>query len=57
MLYFKNTIFVAHKIFIEMRIAVVGATGLVGQEIIRVMEERAIEFTELYLVASPKSVG
>lgn len=40
-----------------MRIAVVGATGLVGQEILRVMEERAIEFTELYLVASPKSVG
>lgn len=40
-----------------MRIAVVGATGLVGQEILRVMEERAIEFTDLYLVASPKSVG
>jgi aspartate-semialdehyde dehydrogenase len=57
MLYFKNTTFVAYKFFFEMRIAVVGATGLVGQEILCVMEERAIEFTELYLVASPKSVG
>ncbi|MFM7851639.1 MAG: aspartate-semialdehyde dehydrogenase, partial [Flammeovirgaceae bacterium] len=40
-----------------MRIAVVGATGLVGQEILRVMEERAIEFSDLFLVASQKSVG
>lgn len=40
-----------------MKIAVVGATGLVGQEILRVMEERAIEFSELFLVASQKSVG
>ncbi len=40
-----------------MRLAVVGATGLVGQEILRVLEERQVEFDELYLVASPKSVG
>ncbi len=40
-----------------MRLAVVGATGLVGQEILRVLEERHVEFDELYLVASAKSVG
>lgn len=40
-----------------MRLAVVGATGLVGQEILRVLEERQVEFDELYLVASAKSVG
>jgi aspartate-semialdehyde dehydrogenase len=40
-----------------MKLAVVGATGLVGQEILRVLEERNFEFDELYLVASAKSVG
>lgn len=40
-----------------MRLAVVGATGLVGQEILKVLEERNVEFDELYLVASAKSVG
>jgi aspartate-semialdehyde dehydrogenase len=40
-----------------MKLAVVGATGLVGQEILKVLEERSFKFDELYLVASPKSVG
>jgi len=40
-----------------MKLAVVGATGLVGQEILQVMEERSFPFDELYLVASAKSVG
>ncbi len=40
-----------------MKLAVVGATGLVGQEILKVLEERNFPFDELYLVASPKSVG
>jgi len=40
-----------------MKLAVVGATGLVGQEILKVLEERHVEFDELYLVASAKSVG
>lgn len=40
-----------------MKLAVVGATGLVGQEILKVLEERNFEFEELYLVASAKSVG
>ncbi|MCU0436850.1 MAG: aspartate-semialdehyde dehydrogenase [Raineya sp.] len=40
-----------------MRIAVVGATGLVGTEILKVLEERNFPFTELYLVASENSKG
>ncbi|HEX5167916.1 MAG TPA: aspartate-semialdehyde dehydrogenase, partial [Cyclobacteriaceae bacterium] len=40
-----------------MKLAVVGATGLVGQEILKVLEERNFPFEELYLVASAKSVG
>ncbi|MBX2913967.1 MAG: aspartate-semialdehyde dehydrogenase [Cyclobacteriaceae bacterium] len=40
-----------------MTLAVVGATGLVGQEVLKVLEERQVEFDELYLVASAKSVG
>ena len=40
-----------------MKLAVVGATGLVGQEILKVLEERSFPFNELYLVASARSVG
>ena len=40
-----------------MRIAVVGATGMVGRVLLRVLEERNIPVTELYPVASQKSVG
>jgi len=40
-----------------MRIAVVGATGLVGQEIFKVLDEHNFEFDELYPVASSKNVG
>lgn len=40
-----------------MKIAIVGATGLVGQKIIKVLEERNIEFDELIPVASKRSVG
>jgi aspartate-semialdehyde dehydrogenase len=40
-----------------MKLAVVGATGLVGQEILSVLEERSFAFDELYLVASAKSIG
>lgn len=40
-----------------MRIALVGATGMVGQEMLKVMEERQIALSELLLVASEKSVG
>lgn len=40
-----------------MRIAVVGATGLVGSTILRILEERNFPVTELIPVASEKSVG
>lgn len=40
-----------------MRIAIVGATGLVGGEILEVLEERNVHFDELYLVASARSAG
>lgn len=40
-----------------MKIAVVGATGLVGSKMLEVLEERNFQFDDLYLVASEKSVG
>ncbi len=40
-----------------MKIVVVGATGLVGQEILKILEERNFPFDELFLVASSKNVG
>jgi aspartate-semialdehyde dehydrogenase len=40
-----------------MKIAVVGATGLVGTKMLQVLEERNFPVTELLLVASEKSVG
>jgi len=40
-----------------MRIAVVGATGMVGNVMLKVLEERNFPITELILVASEKSVG
>jgi len=40
-----------------MKIAVVGATGLVGGEVLKVLEERNFPVTELIPVASAKSVG
>ncbi len=40
-----------------MKLAIVGATGLVGQEVLKVLQERHIEFSDLYMVASAKSVG
>jgi aspartate-semialdehyde dehydrogenase len=40
-----------------MRLAIVGATGLVGGEMMRVVAERKFSFDELILVASDKSQG
>ncbi|MBW7912477.1 MAG: aspartate-semialdehyde dehydrogenase [Taibaiella sp.] len=40
-----------------MRVAVVGATGLVGSTILRTLEERNFPVTELIPVASERSVG
>jgi len=38
-----------------MKIAVVGATGLVGREMMKIMEEQKIPYSQLIPVASPKS--
>lgn len=40
-----------------MKIAIVGATGLVGREMIKVLEERRLPVDEFLPVASEKSVG
>jgi len=39
------------------RVAIVGATGLVGQEFIKVLEQRSFPMTSLRLLASERSVG
>ncbi len=40
-----------------MRIAVVGATGLVGSKMLQVLDEQRVQIDELILAASEKSVG
>lgn len=40
-----------------MKLAVIGATGLVGSEILEVLDEHNFPFEELLLVASARSVG
>ena len=42
---------------LNMKVAVVGATGLVGTKMLQVLEERNFPVTELIPVASEKSVG
>jgi aspartate-semialdehyde dehydrogenase len=41
----------------RLRVGVLGATGLVGQEILRVLEERRLAPRELVLLASERSAG
>ena len=41
----------------EFRVAIVGATGLVGETLIQVLEERNFPVSELHLVASNRSLG
>jgi len=45
------------KLPVEMKIAIVGATGLVGTKMLQVLEERNFPITELLPVASERSVG
>ena len=40
-----------------MKVAVVGATGLVGSKMLQVLAERNFPVTELILVASERSIG
>ena len=41
----------------KLRIGVVGATGVVGQQILKVMAERSVPFSELKLLATANSAG
>jgi aspartate-semialdehyde dehydrogenase len=41
----------------HLRIAIVGATGAVGGELVRVLEDRRFPLAELHLLASPRSLG
>ena len=40
-----------------MRIAVVGATGLVGSKMLQVLDEQKVQIDELIVAASERSVG
>ena len=40
-----------------MRLAIVGATGAVGHELLQVLEKSSLKFSELQLYASPRSAG
>ena len=40
-----------------LRVAVLGATGAVGQELLQLLEERSFPVSELHLLASPRSAG
>ena len=40
-----------------MKVAIVGVTGMVGQKMIEVLEERSFPVKELIPVASPRSAG
>lgn len=41
----------------NLRIAVIGATGMAGRELIRILEERTFSITDLALFSSEKSAG
>ena len=40
-----------------MKLAIIGATGMVGVHILNILQERKFKYTELILVASEKSIG
>ena len=40
-----------------MKLAIVGATGMVGNEILKIIQEKNLAYSELILVASNKSKG
>ena len=40
-----------------MKVAIVGATGMVGRVMLRVLEERKLPVDEILLVASSRSIG
>lgn len=53
----SNSIFAGGNNFFKMKIAVVGATGMVGNQLLKILEERNFPVTELFLAASERSAG
>jgi aspartate-semialdehyde dehydrogenase len=54
---FKYSPYFWLKLFNKMKVAVVGATGMVGKVMLQILEERSFPISELFVVASSKSVG
>ena len=49
--------FSLHIVEMSFQVAVVGVTGMVGQEMLRILDERRFPVAGLIPIASPKSVG
>lgn len=49
--------YICHSNLENMKVAVVGATGMVGEVMLKVLAERNFPITELILVASERSIG
>lgn len=56
MLEFVNIVLLKGK-ECTMKLAIIGATGMVGVQILKILQERKFSYTELILVASEKSIG
>ena len=41
----------------QYKVAILGATGAVGREMMKILAERDFPVSELHLLASPRSVG
>ena len=54
---FKYSPYFWLKLFNKMKVAVIGATGMVGKVMLQILEERSFPISELLVVASSKSVG
>ncbi len=54
---FKYSPYFWLKLFDKMKVAVIGATGMVGKVVLQILEERSFPVSELLVVASTKSVG
>jgi len=54
---FSITVHSFTHLYLEMKVAVVGATGLVGSKMLQLLEERDFPVSSLFPVASERSVG
>ena len=54
---FKYSPYFWLKLLDKMKVAVIGATGMVGKVVLQILEERSFPVSELLVVASTKSVG